>query len=299
MGWDDPAQGITPITKGVEAAAQVVDGLKDYGSYDLDDVALTCQDYVIEGQPKHQARARQNNAAMADCLHASISTRVSDLMLADILHWQMNLRLDGTGKKTDIAMAMFKELMRYTTLDTRSTNSIIRHQIRDLPQYSATVKGMIPLIHSRFTNLLAMLTGRHEDIDDKEDILFDTYRVSPNETFRLYMKQREEEWQEDHPNMRGADYQVIMRKALQKYNLIDALNQWDKLSPEQESIIALKAELAAVKGDALKLTKKLEDIRKNPKKHEAKANPQQGDTNLKQQQPATKVVIRKTKRVLQ
>jgi hypothetical protein len=90
-----------------------------------------------------------------------------------------------------------------------------------------------------------------------------------------------------------------MRKALQKYNLIDALNQWDKLSPEQESIIALKAELAAVKGDALKLTKKLEDIRKNPNKHDAKANPQQGDTNLKQQQPATKVVIRKTKRVLQ
>jgi hypothetical protein len=149
---------------------------------------------------------------------------------------------------------------------------------------------MIPLIHSRFTNLLAMLTARHEDNDDKEDILFDTYRVSPNETFRLYMKQREEEWQEDHPNMCGADYQVIMRKALQKYNLIDVLHQWDKLSPEQESIIALKAELAAVKGDTLKLSKKLDDIRKNPKKPQAqadaKANPQQNDANPnKQQQP--------------
>ena len=125
MGWDDPAQGITPITKGVGAAAQVVDGLKDHGSYDLDDVVRTCQDYVIEGQPKHQARARQNNAAMADCLHSSISTRVCDLLLADILHWQMNSRVGGTGKKTDVGMAMFKELMRYTTLDTRSTNSII------------------------------------------------------------------------------------------------------------------------------------------------------------------------------
>jgi hypothetical protein len=151
--------------------------------------------------------------------------------------------------------------------------------------------GMIPLIHSRFTNLLAMLTARHENIDDKQDILFDTYRVSPNETFQLYMKQREEECPEDHPNMCGADYQVIMRKALQKYNLTNALHQWDKLSPEQESIIALKAELAAVKGDALKLSKKLEDIRTNPKKPQAqavakaKANPQQGDTNPKQQQP--------------
>jgi hypothetical protein len=37
----------------------------------------------------------------------------------------MNSRVGGTGKKTDVGMAMFKELMRYTTLDTRSTNSII------------------------------------------------------------------------------------------------------------------------------------------------------------------------------
>jgi hypothetical protein len=63
--------------------------------------------------------------------------------------------------------------------------------------------------------------------------------------------------------------QVIMCNALQKYNLIDALHQWDKLSPEQENIIALKAELAAVNGDTLKLSKKLEGIRKNPKKPQA------------------------------
>ena len=95
----------------------------------------------------------------------------------------MNSRDDGTRKKTDVATSMFKKLIRYMTLDTRSTNPIIRHQIRHLPQYSATVKGMIPLIHSHFTNLLAMLTARHEDIDDEKGILFDTYHVSPNTTF--------------------------------------------------------------------------------------------------------------------
>jgi hypothetical protein len=118
------------------------------------------------------------------------------------------------------------------------------------------------MIHTQFTNTLMMLKARHQDIDDKETILFDTYRVSPNENFRRYMAKIEDEFLENHPNMANADYQVIMRKALQRFNVISENQQWDSLSPEQESIIALKAELAAVKGDALKLSKKLTEIGK-------------------------------------
>jgi hypothetical protein len=276
MGWDDPNQGITPITHGVGAAAQVVDGLRDYGSYDLDDVTRTCTDYVIEGEPKQQSRAAQNNAAAADCLMESVTSRVKNLLLTDESNWKMNSRVDGSGEDVDVAMKMFKELIRYTTLDTRSTDSILRTRIRHLPDYSATVKGNIPMIHTQFTNTLMMLKARHQDIDDKETILFDTYRVSPNENFRRYMAKLEDEFLENHPNMANADYQVIMRKALQRYNVITENQQWDALSPEQESIIALKTELLAVKGDALKLSKKLADIGKkgDKKQKAAKSSPE-------------------------
>ena len=291
MGWDDPNQGITPITHGVGAAAQVVEGLRDYGSYDLDDVTRTCRDYIIEGEPKQQSRAAQNNAAAADCIMESVTSRVKNLLLTDESNWKMNSRDDGTGEVVDVAMKMFKELIRYTTLDTRSTDAILRTRIRHLPDYSATVKGNIPMIHTQFTNTLMMLKARHQDIDDKETILFDTYRVSPNENFRRYMAKIEDEFLENHPNMANADYQVIMRKALQRYNVISENQQWDSLSPEQESIIALKAELAAVKGDALKLSKKLTEIGKIGDKKKAwkpapeGANQQQTPTPKNQQQP--------------
>jgi hypothetical protein len=62
----------------------------------------------------------------------------------------MNSRVDGSGENVDVAMNMFKELIRYTTLDTRSTDSILRTRICHLPDYSATVKGNIPMIHTQF-----------------------------------------------------------------------------------------------------------------------------------------------------
>jgi hypothetical protein len=70
-----------PWESGVGAAAQVVDGLRDYGSYDLDDVTRTSTDYVIEGEPKQQSRAAQNNAAAADCLMESVTSRVKSFVL--------------------------------------------------------------------------------------------------------------------------------------------------------------------------------------------------------------------------
>ncbi len=71
----------------------------------------------------------------------------------------MNSRDDGTGEVVDVAMKMFKELIRYTTLDTRSTDAILRTRIRHLPDYSATVKGDIPMERLQFCTKCPLCTS--------------------------------------------------------------------------------------------------------------------------------------------
>lgn len=269
MGWNDITEGITVITHGVHPNAQQVDGIRDYGILDMTEIDRSAQTYVIEGSARHQTRAAQNNKAAAACLMDSITQRVKKLLLADKSSWTMNSRADGTGINTSVAMKIYKELMRYSTLDTKSTDNILRKQLRALPDYSVSVNGNIHDIHTHFDELYTMLRARGKDIEDIEMILFDTYRVSPNSEFRTYMKDRETEWLEDNPNMLNATYHQIMKKALIKFNTMTELDTWGAVSQEQESIIALKAELDQVKGDALKLSKMLEKIKTN------KAKPQQ------------------------
>ena len=58
-------------------------------------------------------------------------------------------------------------------MDTKSTDKILRKQLRALPDYSVSFDGKIHDIHTHFDELYTMLKARGKDIEDIEMILFD------------------------------------------------------------------------------------------------------------------------------
>ena len=82
---------------------------------------------------------------------------------------------------TNVAVAalLYKDIMRLTTLDTRSTNKALRHNLKALPEYcvGVGVKGDVDKINAYFMQNLNQLLTRGEGAGSKEGILFATINM--------------------------------------------------------------------------------------------------------------------------
>ena len=178
------------------------------------------------------------------------------------------------GDKFILAPALWKVIMRLTTLDTKMTNKALRNVIKDLPIYAVTVKGDIDIIHKQFLEHYALLKARGEEVDDKEGILFDAYSHVPDAEFRKYMAGKKDDYYDNVNDMEDATYEDIIKKATTKFNLLKAASDhvWGAPSDEEAQVIALKAELYRVNDKALKLSKQLKDIAAPAEKPQAQEN---------------------------
>lgn len=57
---------------------------------------------------------------------------------------------DTTGNKVGNGAALYKVIMRCTTLDNLSTNKALRDTIKDLPNHPATLSDNIDEVHAAF-----------------------------------------------------------------------------------------------------------------------------------------------------
>ena len=101
---------------------------------------------------------------------------------------------DTTGNKVGNAAALYKVIMRCTTIDTLSTNKALRDKIKDLPNIAATLNGDIDAVHSYFFDAYHQLKACGADVDDKEEILFATYDRNLDSKFRSYMSKKAEDY---------------------------------------------------------------------------------------------------------
>jgi hypothetical protein len=193
------------------------------------------------------------------------------------------------AKLVENGPALYKIIMRLTTLDTKSTNKALRDKLKDLPTVASTLNGDIDAIHSYFNDTYSQLRARGEDVDDKEDILFAAYANVPDAKFKSYMEKKESDWYEDVNDMQGTDWKHIMKKAKEKYDLLkgDAHYKWGTLSPAEEQVIALQAQIVDLKSENLQISKKLKGKLKDAKKDEKKDGGKQKnkkDTSNKKKQ---------------
>eukprot|EP00956_Cyclotella_meneghiniana_P031708 scaffold84058_cov48-Cyclotella_meneghiniana.AAC.1 len=204
---------------------------------------------------KRNARAAQNNDMMQvmlfDSLTQNAQTRVA------VFKDEYEFEDGGTPvKKIIVAAALYKVIMKLTTLDTKITDKALRDIIQDLPAYCLQVQGDIDKVHTRFNNTYAQLKARGEDVSDKEALLFNTYAQVPDKDYRDYMKRQKDDYYANAGDMKNATYLTIMKKAAGKYNTTkqDATHTWGGPSEEDQKVIALEALL----DKNLKLTKDLQ-----------------------------------------
>jgi hypothetical protein len=83
--------------------------------------------------------------------------------------------------------------------------------------------------------------------------LFKGYQNARDREFVHYIKQKRDNYDD------GADMQpeTLMTLALNKYEMISKMDQWNAKTQEQEQIVALTAELGKIKDDNLRLARSI------------------------------------------
>jgi hypothetical protein len=187
---------------------------------------------------------------------------------------------NNPSKLVGNAAALYKIVMRLTTLDTKSSNKTLRGRLKDLPTVAVTLNGDIDAIHAYFNDTYSQLRARGEDVGDKEDLLFAAYTNVPDAKFQSYMEKKESDWYEDVNDMQGTDWKHIMKKAKEKYDLLK--------SDTQQKVIALQAQVADLKSENLQISKKLKgklkDGDKKDEKKDGKQKKNKKDTSNKMKQ---------------
>jgi hypothetical protein len=145
-------------------------------------------------------RAAQNNAQFFEMLMNSPSLSAKEQIAVYKDEYMMS---DGNNpsKLVGNSAALYKIVMRLTTLDTKSTNKTLRDQLKDLPTVAVTLNGDIDAIHAYFNDPYSQLCAPGEDVDDKEDLLFAAYATVPDAKFQSYMEKKESDWYEDVNDM--------------------------------------------------------------------------------------------------
>jgi hypothetical protein len=231
----------------------------------------------------------QNNAQFFEMLMNSLSLSAKEQI---VVYKDEYMLSDGNNpsKLVGNATALYKIVMRLTTLDMKSTNKTLRDRLKDLPTVAVTLNGDIDAIHAYFNDTYSQLRAHSEDVDDKEDILFAAYANVPDAKFQSYMEKKESDWYEDVNDMQGMDWKHITKKAKEKYDSLksDTHYKWGTPSLAEQKVIALQAQVADLKSENLQISKKLKgklkDGDKKNEKKDGKQKKNKKDTSNKTKQ---------------
>lgn len=274
LGWN---AGSKNITKFKNAAGKDIDIIKEYGQIDELTLKTACERFCKAGGVDVATRAKQNNTMMSICLAKSLTAEARAKMIT--------FRNEYTFDGVEYAPLMYKIIMRIATMDTVATTKTLRDNLNNLAVFAATVQGDIHKINSEFDRNFTQLTARGATVDDPVGIMFDALLVVPCHEFKGYMKTYHNEYLDGrHPNL---THEALMSFAVNKFNYLQQKGLWGAKSPDDEKIIAMAAQIEALKGH-LKPDKHLEDALKDDPKTRNKKN--RGDKNRQKEDEAWKKV---------
>ena len=251
MGWSKGTKQITNFTNrdGVD-----IDIIKNYGQIDMATLKTACERFCKVGEADAETRARQNNKMMSMCLANSLSKTAKETLLT----YENEYIFDNV----EYAPLMYKVIMRLATIDSIATTQTLWDHLRNLSVFAATVSGDIDRINSEFGKNYSQILARGATVDDPLDILFNAYLVVPCYNFRTYMKQKHNGYLDGTLTL---THDVLMAFAKAHFDYLKMSHQWGAKSPDDEKIVAMAAEINALKGQ-LKLNPKLSAIAKDKKK---------------------------------
>ena len=248
---------ILSIPIGGDVAASK-DLIESYGEIPYDAVRNHALTYMHE-----DAREAQDSFMMYHCLMNS---------LTDAAQKQVRTRgnvhpfmFGGKGS----GPVLLKLIIMVSHVDTRATITSVRTKLSSLDQAMRDQESNIELFNDYVIGQVSKLHARGEQTQDLLVNLFKGYKACKDAEFVDYIKKKEDFYEEGGQ----VDYQQLMDWALNKYKTRKESEQWCQRTTEEETIIALQAQvktLMSKKSDANSKSGGKKDQKKATKKGKGK-----------------------------
>ena len=138
-------------------------------------------------------------------------------------------------------LCYLKHLLNKALADARSVSANIRNNLALLPTYIIDeAQQDIIAFNEHVKKQVKELEMRGETSSDTLYNLFRAYEACTDESFKMYMSHQRDEFESGRVNLTPDE---LMEKAEQKYKNMKLEGKWNKPTPEQEEIIALRAQV--------------------------------------------------------
>lgn len=154
--------------------------------------------------------------------------------------WEADYTINGV----EVGVLFLKVLVRESGIDTQATATYIREQLHSLDTYMGKVDSNIAEFNTHVQDLIIQLAQRGEQTTDLLFYLFRGYKAAKDEKFVKFIEEKEEKFEEGELTLTADS---LMTLASNKYKTRLNKQVWKQPSEQETSIIALKAELAAMK----------------------------------------------------
>jgi hypothetical protein len=198
---------------------------------------MECKDFLKAGGARCNQRASQNNQMMAKCIIKMLSTSAR----AQFLPFWNKIEHENVV----YAPLLHRKVMALATINSVATTKTLRSNLREMLTYCTTIKGDINLLQSYFDNNYSQIIAQGATVNDPVNILFAAYSVVPCTHFCLYIKGKRDNYTNGTATY---THEQLILLASNKYNLLMQEGIFGAKSLEEEKIIAMQAELMALKG---------------------------------------------------
>ena len=221
---------ILSIPIGGDVAA-TKDLIESYGEISYEDVRNHALTYMNE-----DAREAQDSFMMYHCLMNSLTdTAQKQVRTRGNVHPFM---FGGKGS----GPVLLKLIIMVSHVDTRATITSVRTKLSSLDQAMREHESNIELFNDYVIGQVSKLHARGEQTQDLLVNLFKGYKACKDAEFVDYIKKKEDFYEEGGQ----VDYQQLMDWALNKYKTRKESNQWCQKTTEEETIIALQAQVKSL-----------------------------------------------------
>jgi len=183
------------------------------------------------------------------------------------------------GKESGVLL--FKLIMQKAVVDTRATSSFFRENLTSLDSYITTIDSNIELFNQYVNINRAGLQARGESTDDLIINLFKAYLNVADQSFVEYMKKKKDDYDEGTTVL---EPETLMTHALNKYHILVQERKWKSMSPQDEQLVALKAQYEQLRDANLRLARSISG-KKTTKGDGKKQKGKKGKQQQKQQEP--------------
>jgi hypothetical protein len=280
MGWHMGTQQIINFTNGAGSTINIV---HQYRQINTATLQAQCKVFFKSTGALFQARAKQNNTMMSECIMKTLTPAAR----VRLLPFQGDYNIDNLI----YTPLLHKKIMSLATIDFVATTKTLRSNLRELPTYCSTIKGDIKLLHSYFNSNYTQIVAHGETVNNPVGIPFSVYNVIPCRNFRSCIKRKQDAYTDWTLTL---THDELIMLATNKFNLLKQEGTWAAKSPDKDKIIVMQAELTALKGrfqlvapNLKKATVAKDDDKEGGKKHgggdNKKNKNKKNNTNKKEQ----------------